>query len=298
MKRGTPDHPKVSVLMQVLVCERATAVGLLELLWHFTARYAPRGDIGRWTDDRIAAWLGWTGEPSAIVSALIHSGWLDVHPSFRLVVHDWHDHADDTTRKHLKRHRLTFISKVRRVSGQVQTFPDNTHQRRPAVAVAVAVAKPEPEPQPEPYTPPTGAAGGRALEAPPRGNGRPPAQAAHPIPLDPDLAELLDYDPGRTIEAQVVKRCLDLASKLAAMELRGRTKGDVRDALAAMTGTKRGVVMRRIRGADVAWLEASLRQADVFEAEFFTGEPADPLDAELPSEEAQPPPDDDEGPPF
>jgi hypothetical protein len=148
LKRGTPDHPKVSVLMQVLGCTRQSAIGILELLWHFTARYAPRGDIGRWSDERIAAGLYWTGDPASVVSALTRSGWLDPHPSLRLVVHDWHDHADDTTKKHLKRQRLTFLSKVRRVSGRVQTDPDATGQRPPAVAV------PEPQPEPKPVPKP------------------------------------------------------------------------------------------------------------------------------------------------
>jgi hypothetical protein len=47
MKRGTPEHPKTAHLMAALSIPRPYAVGILELLWHFTARYAPRGDVGR-----------------------------------------------------------------------------------------------------------------------------------------------------------------------------------------------------------------------------------------------------------
>ena len=49
MKRGTPDHPKVAKLASMIGLPIPWAlpytVGLLEMLWHFTAKFAPRGDI-------------------------------------------------------------------------------------------------------------------------------------------------------------------------------------------------------------------------------------------------------------
>jgi len=61
MKRGTPEHPKVYDLCDRLGCDRPTAVGYLELLWHITAKYTPQGDIGRYSDRRIEAALDWVG---------------------------------------------------------------------------------------------------------------------------------------------------------------------------------------------------------------------------------------------
>ena len=110
MKRGGPTHPKTFALAEELRFHRRyEAVGLLELLFHFTAQYAPQGDIGRFSDKRIAAALDWTGYPSRLVEALVKTGWLDRHETARLVVHDWADHADRATLQRLKRDGLNVI---------------------------------------------------------------------------------------------------------------------------------------------------------------------------------------------
>src|SRR5262245_13069098 len=77
VKRGTIDHPKTLRLMQELRIGRATALGHLEALWHFTARYAPQGDIGKWSDADIAIGCFWDGEPAEFIRALCAAGWLD-----------------------------------------------------------------------------------------------------------------------------------------------------------------------------------------------------------------------------
>lgn len=148
MKRGTPEHPKMSALMDALRCSRATAVGLLELLWHFTGRYAPRGDLGRWPDQRIAEAISWEGEPAIIIRVLVQTGWLDACRENRLVVHDWKDHADDTTKKYLTRKGLEFAVAV---SGHCPDMGAG-HVRLPL---------PLPVPIPEPVASAEGSAGPR-----------------------------------------------------------------------------------------------------------------------------------------
>ncbi len=133
MKRGTPDHPKTVALMRALACPKPMAVGVLELLWHFTARYAPQGDVGRWSDEDIASAVCWSGDASALVRALVVSGWLDENQTHRLVVHDWHDHADDAAKKHVQRNNLQFVTDRRKC---------RERSRLVTPAVAVAVAKP------------------------------------------------------------------------------------------------------------------------------------------------------------
>lgn len=184
MKRGTPDHPKAAALAQALGCHWLTAVGLLEVLWHFTAKYSPRGDIGKWSDEHIAAALKWDGEAAALVRALVSERWLDDHAKYRLVVHDWHEHADETTKKYLARNGLTFASldrplsrHVRKKSGHVETISGNvapayTNTRANAVAVAGAIAKPLPEPEP-----------GQANDTPPEP--ALPADAGPVVAVDP-----------------------------------------------------------------------------------------------------------------
>jgi hypothetical protein len=77
MKRGTPDHPKVYALAEALGIRRPAALGHLELLFHFAAQYAPRGDAGRYPDKRIAAATGWPGKAEKLIESLVTTGWLD-----------------------------------------------------------------------------------------------------------------------------------------------------------------------------------------------------------------------------
>lgn len=150
MKRGTPEHPKTVALARALGVHRVVAVGTLELLWHWTARYAARGDVGRYPDETIAEGVLWEGEPTKLVSALVSAGWLDECPVHRLIVHDWSQHADDATKKALQRNGLdfAFVSRQRRTkSERVRTV---AAVEALAVAPAVAVARAQPEPVPEP----------------------------------------------------------------------------------------------------------------------------------------------------
>ena len=160
MKRGTPEHPKVLMLANELGIKKYAAVGLLEMLWHFTARYAPRGDIGRFTDGIIGNSLDWGGNIPELMAALIKIGWLDKNNEYRLIVHDWSDHADDTCDKYLANHGLTYCDgreprrkpdkgvKVRRPaehSGKVRRTPEKSSLSEP-VPVPEPVSKPEPLP--------------------------------------------------------------------------------------------------------------------------------------------------------
>ena len=47
MKRNTIDHPKTKALARALGLPLYSGVGVLEALWHWTARHAPAGDVGR-----------------------------------------------------------------------------------------------------------------------------------------------------------------------------------------------------------------------------------------------------------
>src|SRR5215471_3977010 len=117
MKRGTPDHPKTKLLAKLLNIDIWGAVGVLEMLWHFTAKFTPQGDIGKYTDKQIAAAIGWhrpTGKKGVtpechLSDCLVEAKWVDRCPQHRLVVHDWEHHADQAVTKFLSRHRLSFV---------------------------------------------------------------------------------------------------------------------------------------------------------------------------------------------
>lgn len=138
MLRGTPDHPKFVALQAALRLPKAHVVGLLELLWHFAAAYAPAGDVGRWPDAAIEGGCGWDGEPGAFIAALVACRWLDSDSSHRLVVHDWHEHTDRYVKRRLARRGGAFAGARREPGGH------------PTGGPSVPVPVPEPEPEPEP----------------------------------------------------------------------------------------------------------------------------------------------------
>jgi len=84
---------KFSKLKRRLKLSHWQCVGVLESLWLFTQANAPRGDIGKHSDEDIAAAIEWDGDPAEFVGHLKECGWLDTCDQYRLVVHDWHDHA-------------------------------------------------------------------------------------------------------------------------------------------------------------------------------------------------------------
>ena len=215
MKRGTPEHPKTKALARRLSLPWPMAVGTLELLWHFTARYAPAGDIGRFPDEAIAAAVGWPEDrdPAELVRALCECGWLDQHPEHRLIIHDWPDHCEDAVHVFLARRGLTFacgkppktskLSKSERRAHGVPTecapgahpgctshsrSRSRSHSRsRSRKPEPLPLPKPEPEPSPPQQTTPatrSQAAAGSALCVQNQQNGRPagpPASWLHAI---------------------------------------------------------------------------------------------------------------------
>lgn len=162
MKRGTPDHPKTLMLANELSIKKYAAVGLLEMLWHFTARYAPRGDIGRFADGIIGNSLDWGGSIPELIEALVKVGWVDKNNEYRLVVHDWSDHSDDAADKYLANHEMLYFDgkeprrkpdkgvKVRRVAEKSEKL------RRKPEKLALSYPYPYPDPGPDSNPEPVG----------------------------------------------------------------------------------------------------------------------------------------------
>lgn len=104
MKRGTPRHPKMFALAEELKITLPHAVGILEMLWHFAAESCPCGDIGSVPDKEIAKAIGWTKRASILIEALCSEKcrWIDRSLDYRLVIHDWPDHAENEVRRKLE----------------------------------------------------------------------------------------------------------------------------------------------------------------------------------------------------
>lgn len=109
MKREAVSHTKMKRLCRALDVPLYQAVGMLELLWHTTSRQAPRGDIGRLTDDDIALSMDYRQDSSHMVSAICAAGWMDDNAEHRLIVHDWPDHAEDGVHMKLARAKQFFV---------------------------------------------------------------------------------------------------------------------------------------------------------------------------------------------
>lgn len=108
MKRDCLGHTKMRKLCRRLDLPLWQAAGLLEVLWHLTAREAPQGDIGRLSDEDIAIGMDYRGDEGNLIEALVLCGWLDRHETHRLLVHDWAEHCDDAVHMRLARGKLWF----------------------------------------------------------------------------------------------------------------------------------------------------------------------------------------------
>ncbi len=166
MKRGTPDHPKARDLAARLQLARWQVVGLLESVWHFSAGYARRGDIGRHADQEIANHIDWRGDAAQLVAALVGARWLDRCACHRLRVHDWPDHADQTVQRTEEVKRLGFLPCY---GAAIQALPEPSLVPDASFFGSVENASqpsPSPEPAPQPTnTPPTPLRGEPAAES-------------------------------------------------------------------------------------------------------------------------------------
>ena len=146
MKRGGPNHPKTFALAEALGIRRFAAVGLLEMLFHFAAQYAPEGDIGRYSDKRIAAAVDWQASPARLIEALAATGWIDTHPGVGWVVHGWSEHADRSVLQRLSRLGKKTIQSNHTDTGKVMPQCANLRIKKVHQPVPVPVPVPVPPP--------------------------------------------------------------------------------------------------------------------------------------------------------
>jgi hypothetical protein len=121
VKRSAPGHPKMHDLAKLIKSPLHAAVGILEMLWHYTGTYTPRGDIGSVSNGNIAAAVDWRKNQDELVEFLITSRWIDIDAQYRLIIHDWPDHAEDAVKKKLARLHLEFLPQYRHRRDAVPT---------------------------------------------------------------------------------------------------------------------------------------------------------------------------------
>lgn len=152
------------------------AVGVMEMLWQFTAKFAPAGDIGKFDNDHIAKAIFWPKSPDLLIAALVKCRWLDPDSSTRYLVHDWKEHADRGVRQKLQNAKACFHKPSgnsgadnvpRHGSGSgsgrdnglptaIEVKPDSNANRARENETPQPAPEPEPPPiQPELLAPPT-----------------------------------------------------------------------------------------------------------------------------------------------
>ena len=148
--RAVPEHPKFAALQSILHLRKSETMGLLEMLWHFTGKYAPQGNCGKFKDVEIESWIDWGGERGRLIEALVETGWLDRSAEHRLLVHDWHEHADTTTRKYLGRKQLPFLTNGGPCLGSVLDMSGTSTSTLPDMSCGIGKVSSPPEPVPVP----------------------------------------------------------------------------------------------------------------------------------------------------
>lgn len=292
-KRGTITSTKNRRLAAALTrllghpVELWQSHGMLESVWHAVAKRAPRGDIGRITNQDLADEIWFSGDADALVGVLVDVQVLHEHEELRLVVHGWSEHADNAVRQTLARNNWTFWD------GQPPRAPrasrEDDRGDTPAEAPEVAtVAAPEPsghttpqvetcdhavdtrgvmssrvtptraKPEPEPSQSrgqrrEAGGAGGRRRTAP-----APPARP-------PSLADSIDHDPDDPDQRRLAERLAGIERQIAERDGRPPSPGEVRKLLGDISTPPGGRPLDSLRKASPDWLAVTYAHCAHFE---------------------------------
>lgn len=112
MKKDAISKHKFRVLKRRLAKPAYVVVGVLELLWLTTQISAAEGDIGRLSNEEIAAALEWEGDADQLIDTLVDCCWLDRDEEYRLIVHGWSEHVPTYLSNAFKKHGKKFADQV------------------------------------------------------------------------------------------------------------------------------------------------------------------------------------------
>ena len=136
MKRETLRHPKTIHLAALLDVDRPTALGYLTLLWDYTGEVAIQGNIGKWSNDVIAAACDWPRVADEFIDALVAARWLDTDRTHRLLIHDWADHRERWVAKKLTRRDLAILEPTGTCDDEPQTVDQRSDDGRPFASLS------------------------------------------------------------------------------------------------------------------------------------------------------------------
>lgn len=112
MKVGTTEKIKFKRTKRAFGLPLWQAVGLIESVWMAAYQNAPAGDIGKMSNEDIAAAIEWEGSPDELIAQLVKDGWIDEDEEFRLIVHDWSDHVAQFLKGAFAKHGKLFADQA------------------------------------------------------------------------------------------------------------------------------------------------------------------------------------------
>ena len=130
MKIATTQTLKFKKLQRRLKLPLWQAIGVLEAIWKMTYRNAPGGDIGRLSNEDIAAAIEWEGDADDLIAGLVETGWVDTDPTHRLLIHDWEQECESWHRGHMERYGKSFAR------------PQNQEQNKPCTELESSLMQP------------------------------------------------------------------------------------------------------------------------------------------------------------
>lgn len=110
MKVSCLNSVKFLKLKRRLKLKQWEAIGVLEAIWLFTQNNQPAGNIGKRSNEDIAAGIEWEGDADELLSNLLACGFIDEAECLedRLVVHHWEHHCPTWLKGALAKNKLTF----------------------------------------------------------------------------------------------------------------------------------------------------------------------------------------------
>ena len=127
MKQGTESKLKFKKLQRRLGLNRWQCTGLLESLWHVTIENAWLGDIGKLSNEDIAAAIEWEEDAGELIKALVETRWLDKSDKCRLFVHNWSIHCPAFLRGNAAKHGHVLAD----IANASRNEPRNERQSEP-----------------------------------------------------------------------------------------------------------------------------------------------------------------------
>lgn len=110
MKREAYNHAKIKLLARDLGIPLPYARGIVNSVWMVTAVSYPRGDIGRLTNEEIAIAIDYPDDADKLIDSMVKRRLLDESEECRLIVHDWHEHADSYVHAALAKRLVIFAN--------------------------------------------------------------------------------------------------------------------------------------------------------------------------------------------